>query len=135
MEQQNIQRLLLDLRWVTKHSPSLLIDGQFNRLSWAEIEFKWMDEEDADNEPRYIHFKHENFRGIFLPEAKNGNGFGVVKMVPMSRLFFFFTIGGEQRVSKKYPVLEVHVNNITVTLSPFSLGLTSFEELRVSSRK
>lgn len=70
--------------------------------NWAEIEFEFPG--DRANDPVFIHFKHEGYKPIYIPE-KDGNR-TITLMLPNTKLFFFFTSDLEPIVTPEYPLIE-----------------------------
>lgn len=90
---------------------------------WIALEFKWDEKKDAllgdpfDDEsvsqdeeedkrckkrsPVFIHFKHENYKPIYMKPDEDGNTI-IRLMVPNTRLFFFFTKNQMSMASKDY---------------------------------
>jgi hypothetical protein len=78
-----------------------------------ELEFEWadrkrttigiQDEDDVmiEEGPVFLHFKHENYRPIWLKPDADGR-LRIRMMVPNTRLFFFFTVNNENHVSDEY---------------------------------
>lgn len=85
------------------HDSCWICDG------WVEIELTWSNGRSGNQKPPiFAHFKHEGFVPVFI-KPNQYNVATLKRMVPPTRVFYFFTCGEEMEptYAKDYPNVEV----------------------------
>ena len=90
--------------WVQKHDYSIngsIIDESFMTPNRNSLDASSIMDKDPLHNPVFIHFKHENYKPIYL-KPNSDKTLTVRLMVPNTRLFFFFTVNEASRISTDY---------------------------------